>query len=229
MKNIHVLPTDKPSRLHFTKFEEELIFTPKYEKLNGINIYITSDEGIKDGDFIYSLGSDEIIFVEKGEASSLNKIVCKKIILTTDQDLIKNGVQAIDDDFLEWFVNNPSCDEVDVDCKYDVNLKPILDSFGNKVLRIKIPTKSENLSQIIIPKGGSKQETLEEYDAKSYLAGIKSDLAQDYWYKKFQQEQGKSKFSEEDMKKSFNAGEENINTCYTYMPFEEWVKQFKNK
>ncbi len=29
-----------------------------------------------------------------------------------------------------------------------------------------------------------KQETLEEYDAESYLAGIKSDLAQDYWCKK---------------------------------------------
>jgi len=28
---------------------------------------------------------------------------CKKIILTTDQDLIKDGVQSIDDEFLEWF------------------------------------------------------------------------------------------------------------------------------
>ena len=27
----------------------------------------------------------------------------KKIILTTDQNLIADGVQAIDDDFLEWF------------------------------------------------------------------------------------------------------------------------------
>jgi hypothetical protein len=38
----------------------------------------------------------------------------KKIILTTDQDLIKDGVQAIDDEFLEWFTNNPSCEEVEV-------------------------------------------------------------------------------------------------------------------
>jgi hypothetical protein len=38
----------------------------------------------------------------------------KKIILTTDQDLISDGVQAIDDEFLEWFVNNPSCEEVEV-------------------------------------------------------------------------------------------------------------------
>jgi hypothetical protein len=37
---------------------------------------------------------------------------CKKIILTTDIDLIKDGVQGIDDDFLEWFVKNPSCEFV---------------------------------------------------------------------------------------------------------------------
>jgi hypothetical protein len=38
----------------------------------------------------------------------------QKIILTTDQDLIKDGVQAIDDVFLEWFVNNPSCEYVEI-------------------------------------------------------------------------------------------------------------------
>ena len=38
----------------------------------------------------------------------------KKIIITTDQDLIKDGVQAIDDEFLEWFVKNPSCESVDI-------------------------------------------------------------------------------------------------------------------
>jgi hypothetical protein len=38
----------------------------------------------------------------------------KKIILTTDAELIKDGVQTIDDDFLEWFVKNPSCENVEV-------------------------------------------------------------------------------------------------------------------
>jgi hypothetical protein len=37
---------------------------------------------------------------------------CKKIILTTDQELIKDGVQSIDDEFLEWFVKNPSCEYI---------------------------------------------------------------------------------------------------------------------
>jgi hypothetical protein len=38
---------------------------------------------------------------------------CKKIILTTDQHLIKDGVQAIDDEFLKWFIQNPSCESIE--------------------------------------------------------------------------------------------------------------------
>ena len=37
-----------------------------------------------------------------------------KVILTTNKLLIKDGVQAIDDEFLEWFVENPSCERVEV-------------------------------------------------------------------------------------------------------------------
>ena len=36
------------------------------------------------------------------------------MILIIDKDLIKDGVQAIDDTFLEWFVKNPSCESVEV-------------------------------------------------------------------------------------------------------------------
>ena len=36
------------------------------------------------------------------------------IILTTNKLLIKDGVQAIDDEFLEWFCQNSSCEEVEV-------------------------------------------------------------------------------------------------------------------
>jgi hypothetical protein len=42
-------------------------------------------------------------------------IWCKKITLATDLDLIADGVQAIDDEFLEWFVKNPSCENVKVE------------------------------------------------------------------------------------------------------------------
>ena len=36
------------------------------------------------------------------------------IILTTNKLLIKDGVQAINDEFLEWFVKNPSCNMVEI-------------------------------------------------------------------------------------------------------------------
>ena len=38
-----------------------------------------------------------------------------KVILTTNKLLIKDGVQAIDDEFLEWFVKNPSCEFVETE------------------------------------------------------------------------------------------------------------------
>ena len=44
-----------------------------------------------------------------------------KIILTTDIDLIKDGIQSIDDEFLEWFVKNPSCEKVEVETTRERN------------------------------------------------------------------------------------------------------------
>jgi hypothetical protein len=37
-----------------------------------------------------------------------------KVVLSNDPNLIADGVQSIDDEFLEWFVKNPSCEVVDV-------------------------------------------------------------------------------------------------------------------
>ena len=91
---------------------------------NPQNIYITNDEEIKKGNWVL------FMFDEVTEIVKVNTIVnnafdskegfgygleyCKKIIITTDQDLIKDGIQAIDDEFLEWFVKNPTCEEVEV-------------------------------------------------------------------------------------------------------------------
>jgi len=119
MKNIHVLPTDKPSRLlkqDNCKFilSKTIVFSHISKHLSNINqnIYITSDEEIKEGDWFISLYSNSIQKELKLDWI-LNKDAYKKIILTTDQDLIKDGVQSIDDEFLEWFVKNPSCEEVE--------------------------------------------------------------------------------------------------------------------
>ena len=76
------------------------------------NIYITSDEEIKEGVNQWYLDK----FINKPRNSSGSQYGEKQnvIILTTDQDLIKEGVEVINDDFLEWFVNNPSCEKVEV-------------------------------------------------------------------------------------------------------------------
>jgi hypothetical protein len=117
MKNIHVLPTDKPSRLLVNK-ENILVLTSNYySSSNPQNIYITSDEEIKEGYWL-DLSDNSIIKVSKEDLKSFksyDKLQFKKIILTTDQDLIADGVQAIDDEFLEWFVKNPNCESVKVD------------------------------------------------------------------------------------------------------------------
>ena len=109
MKNIHILPTDKPTGIF--KSGDNLLFSIMNKVRTtheGFHIYITSDEEIKFDE--YYLGDDDNIYCL---VSSVNRNG-KKIILTTDQDLIKDGVQTIDDEFLEWFVKNPSCEEVEI-------------------------------------------------------------------------------------------------------------------
>ena len=39
----------------------------------------------------------------------------KRLYLTTDPDLVKDGIQGIDDEFLEWFGKNPSCDFIEIE------------------------------------------------------------------------------------------------------------------
>jgi len=109
MKNIHVLPTDKPSNLVLIKNNLFLTTTKDFDSIvvKFQNIYITSSEEIKEGDIWYD-GTN----IRKDFPKSFINGIDKKIILTTDEDLIKDGVQAIDDEFLEWFIKNPTCEEI---------------------------------------------------------------------------------------------------------------------
>ena len=126
MKNIHVLPTDKPSKLRTTSKDKLILSTiPIGSKGETQNIYITSDEEIKEGDWCLldqNVGASKGYDVQKCNFSDVKNgwygfgIMktgrCEKIILTTAQDLIKDGIQAIPDEFLEWFIKNPSCEFV---------------------------------------------------------------------------------------------------------------------
>jgi hypothetical protein len=141
MKNIHVLPTEKPSRLYFYKGDDKyptqyglrsLKSLPFKDSFTNQNIYITSDEEIKEGDWYLTnkntlckcIKTDSKYVYSLNGGSSTN---CKKIILTDNKDLIKDGVQDIDDEFLEWFVKNPSCEEVE----FEMNQGRYYDYGGN--------------------------------------------------------------------------------------------------
>jgi hypothetical protein len=134
MKNIHLIPTDQPSKLLFNPFNKSFSIQKEDDgmfindgKVSGADfwslekasnngfkpqhIYITSLEKIKEGE--YYLGDDNHIY---NLVTSVNNNG-KKIILTTNTELIEEGIQSIDDEFLEWFVKNPSCEFVEVNKK----------------------------------------------------------------------------------------------------------------
>jgi hypothetical protein len=112
MRNVHILPTDKPSKLYKqtgTLMLDTILDTSKDGISINQNIYITSDEEIKEGDWCLSKLNKAVRF-----GKNFTTWLYKKIILTTDPDLIAEGVQPIDNEFLEWFVKNPSCEEVEI-------------------------------------------------------------------------------------------------------------------
>ena len=118
-----MIQTDKKSRLLLeidTKkiFIVSTYFQDHYRKHQ--NIYITSDEEIKDirpHNGKWQLEKGQILNKFPDYLTDLSE--CKLVIMTTDQDLINDGVQAIDDTFLEWFVNNPSCEQIEVQKWFD--------------------------------------------------------------------------------------------------------------
>jgi hypothetical protein len=155
MKNLHLLPTDKPSRLSILNSEKLNFGTEIMSSSNSKpqHIYITSDEEIKEDDYMYDIDGD----VGKAIGSDMKEFEGnKKIILTTDQDLIKDGVQPVDDEFLEWFVKNPSCEEVEVDKNWNY---PLDKSWEYKII---IPKEEQKQHLIDIMRGDEELGLYEE-------------------------------------------------------------------
>jgi hypothetical protein len=233
MKNIYILPTDNPSRLvklkMFGKDKLHLckVILPIQNEEQYQNIYITSDEEIKEGDWFYNiicLKPEPFKACENGDGYvncnkySHYRIDCKKIILSTDQDLIKDGVQAIDDEFLEWFVKNPSCEKVEVDSfiKYNpivyqiILPKPkqkqkesLIDIMrGDEELGLYDEPKQELLNQYpLTPNECFKQETLEEAAKRIYGSDASKDVEY-YAFLNGAKWQAEKMYSEEEVRKS---------------------------
>jgi len=153
MKNIHILPTDQPSRLYLEYGDGDLCLAnnplPQTSRSNNQHLYVTSDEKLKQNDWCLH---DGVVYIMRNHMISRPSYNAKKIILTTDPTLIPDGVQVIDDEFLEWFVKNPSCEFVEV----------------NKKL-VEFPLTFKMMYKIIIPQEEPKQVKYTEDEVRELL------------------------------------------------------------
>jgi hypothetical protein len=203
MRNLHLIPTDVIGKIFYIAENFHLEKGQLIEPKSYHNIYITSDEEIKEVCYVIStydnwrgdgklkpqVGKileihDDYYLIDSFNGDIDNrweKGHSKKIILTTDQDLIADGVQAIDDEFLEWFVKNPSCEEVEVQKWFDG-----IDFLEYKIIIPKEEPKKETISFEFFDKEKddsitnegqkivrelqniTKQETLEEVSFRLY-------------------------------------------------------------
>lgn len=150
MKNVYILPTDKEGILIYNKKENRLIES---------HIYITSNDNIEEGFWvIYDqkyVKKADITFNKPG--MSWHVLNTNKIIFTTDPNLIADSVQSLDNEFLEWILKNPNCEEVEVveDIKY-FNMDELRERYVKGLPYL----YSEKISyKIIIPKEEPKQES----------------------------------------------------------------------
>ncbi len=175
MKNIYVIPTDKPSRLYSKDGNHILDTTMAIDWYISSacykpqNIYITSSNDIEVGDYYY-LPRVNSIYKCIEDATGLNlerRLGVGKIVLTTDPELINDGVQGIDDEFLNWFIKNPGCDYVKVEV---TEISGIIPNFGDVdkyriVIPKEEPKQTDENGKPLTYWGGlaeHKQETLEE-------------------------------------------------------------------
>ena len=148
MKNIFLIPTQETTLLVLRDADNKLVRHTPITRWHGVNqyLYITSDEQIQEGDWVYhSSGYVSNVLGFNLDAIKLTDSQrwtkdCKKIIITTDQSL--DGVQAIGDEFLVWYIKNPSCEYVEVK---DIKTIPSLQlgrENGHLMYEINIPKEN---------------------------------------------------------------------------------------
>ena len=234
MKNIFLIPTESSSRLHYYDHMSNLGLSKDYlQWKQGRNIYITSDEEIKFDDYITD---GYLVWQWKDNSSLLGR---KKIILTTDRDLNKDGVQAIDDDFLEWFVKNPSCTRVEVSYEQDENgvFHHVIWGMHFKEDLPKQETLEEFIKDVL---GGYDEIDFSTYES-FIIAGAKWQSKQLFENETIQtlekcielllKKQEKT-YSEEEVLELLNKREDYINSeddIFNYKSNKEWFEQFKKK
>jgi hypothetical protein len=198
------------------------------------NMYITNDEEIKEGDWYLTnkntlckcIKTDSKYVYSLNGGSSTN---CKKIILTTDQALIKDGVWGIEDGFLEWFVKNPTCEYVELK-GYAI----ILPGESCDCDKMCDECKEEVVDGLTMGQIPANEET-HEYDLLQHIKfclECKNEsqairLIEKYGFVK--QEQDKNKYSEIEVL-DLLVGILDANKCFvTFIDIKEWFEQNKKK
>ena len=205
------------------------------------HLYITSDEEIKEGAWIAYPNLKNWVPVKYLGGDLVG--VEKKIILTTDQDLIKDGVQAINDEFLEWFVKNPTCEHVDVYKNWNF---PLDKSWEYEIIIPQEEPNLENLESIssteLSPEfqqlvndnwdyligDEPKQETLEEAKQRvlkdNYVTANDGDI-----FEMGAKWQAERMYSEEEVIDLLQKMNDWPTICEGRSDIEEWFEQFKKK
>jgi len=225
MRNIFLVRTGAATRL-YKNAQGVFGLRDKEERVTDATsqnywMYIVTEEAFSEGDFI----TDDYVSASRVRSTTIEALKengCyeqfKKVILTTHDYPISEGIQRIDDEFLEWFVKNPTCEKVEVKnypLKFGGTLHKIIipqeDSLSSKLKNV-----LDNMSQEEFDKewkkitdlkmeGPSifeepKQETLEEA-ALSFLPHSEVEHDTDFirGFEFGAKYQAKRMYSEEDM------------------------------
>jgi hypothetical protein len=245
MKNVFLIPTEKPSRLFI--IDGKLYNYHKPQQGDGVNeinqyIYITSDEKIKEGVEQWYL--DKVLNEPYNSGGAQYSSKQDVIILTTDQDLIKDGVQVIDDEFLEWFVKNPSCEWVEVESMINmIQFTP-----REFIYKIIIPQEEPKQEIVINEKcskcGSSQYQIGTPFCTDEFCNTNIGKASEDYWLK---QPYNEDAFAEgaKWMAERMYSEEEVLKILYDWtiykidlmvnekldsiLAYNEWFEQFKKK
>lgn len=124
MKNLYLINTNDPSNLTIRCNTNNLMFS--YNKFvsqqsgggelnKNQHVYVTGDEEVEEGDwYIRIIGYNPL----KADKNYVLYRGDEKIIMTTDQNLIQDGIQSVDDEFLLHLCNNPNCEKVKIHSVY---------------------------------------------------------------------------------------------------------------
>jgi hypothetical protein len=250
--NIHLIRTDKFSKLQLERDGGLHLEDGQSIALKSFqNIYITDNSEIKEGDYYIDFTSDGLKidhFKTKDDWVLVGICGSKKIILTTNQDLIKVGIQSISNEFLQWFVKNPSCERVEV--SYGL-LKPFQSNYVGYMIHLpdndgvvepkQYPSiQCDEACFYHCTKGGTqdpdcereepKQETLEEVAERIVRdAGIPYDFSEELL--EIAKWQAERMYSEEEVKKiAEEVRWQAIGDPIEFTKnFNKWFSQFKKQ